>query len=237
MKIIITMAGEGKRFKEIGINVPKYQIICKGRTLFEWALLSLKHFSDFTFIFITRKKHNSSNFINEKCKVLNIVKFHIVELEQLTKGQADTVLTAKELLNLEEQILIYNIDTYVEPGQLKPSLIKGDGWVPCFEAIGNHWSFINFNDKMEVKKITEKVRISNYGTIGLYYFSSFKLFLECYNSFNYNVDQERYIAPLYSHLIANKKKKVYTNIIHKDSVNVLGTPEEIMIFDPNWVGV
>ena len=44
MKIIITMAGEGSRFKKIGIKKSKYEIVARDKTLFEWSMLSLSDF-------------------------------------------------------------------------------------------------------------------------------------------------------------------------------------------------
>ena len=55
MKIIITMAGQGSRFKETGIECPKHEIVARDKTLFEWSVESLKDFfEDSQFIFITR---------------------------------------------------------------------------------------------------------------------------------------------------------------------------------------
>ncbi len=44
MKVIITMAGLGSRFKAIGIEKPKYQIVANGKSLYEWSMLSLEDF-------------------------------------------------------------------------------------------------------------------------------------------------------------------------------------------------
>ena len=63
MKIIITMAGEGSRFKKIGIEKSKYEIIAKDKTLFEWSMLSLVDFFSEEFIFIVKKIDDSHNFI------------------------------------------------------------------------------------------------------------------------------------------------------------------------------
>lgn len=35
MNVVITMGGLGSRFQKVGYTVPKYQIIVKGKTLFE----------------------------------------------------------------------------------------------------------------------------------------------------------------------------------------------------------
>ena len=41
LDIVITMGGLGSRFREAGYTVPKYMIEAKGKTLFEWSLISL----------------------------------------------------------------------------------------------------------------------------------------------------------------------------------------------------
>ncbi len=216
MKVIITMAGEGSRMKKF--NLPKHMVKVMGKTLFEWSIGSLKNFFGNEFIFIARKSHNASKFIEEKCRDFGIKNFCIKEIDRTTKGQAQTVLEAEAELNPDDEIIIYNIDTYVNPKQLKPEDIKGNGWIPAFEAEGDRWSFVKFDSNFKVIEITEKVRISKFGTIGLYYFKSFKLFKECYKKYDYK--GEEYIAPLYS-LIDD----VYVTIV--DDVFVLGTIEDI----------
>jgi len=232
--IIITMAGEGSRFKKAGFDEPKHMIEVKGKTLFEWAILSLKNFFDEKFIFITRKHHNTTDFIKKKCADLGIKDFAIKELDYLTEGQASTVLKSEELIpDLNEEIIIYNIDTFVEPDQLHPKDIKGDGWVPAFKAEGDRWSFVKFDSDEKVTKVTEKIRISNFGTIGLYYFKSFNLFKKIYEEYNFEEIKEKYIAPIYNKLI-NKNLKVHTEILDNSSVHVLGTPEDVVEFWPEF---
>lgn len=234
MKIIITMAGEGSRFRNVGMNKPKYVIIAKDRTLFEWALLSLRNFFSFEFIFITRKEHESNDFIKEKCNSMGIKNYDIKQLNYLTKGQAETVVAAEELINDKDEITIYNIDTYVEPDQLKAKDIKGHGWIPSFKAEGMHWSFVKFDENKRVEEIAEKVKISEFATIGLYYFASYRLFKECHMKHNFN-HKEHYIAPIYAQLIRNKSKSVYTHIIRTEFVHALGTPRELELFDAKFL--
>ena len=75
MKIIITMAGEGSRFKKIGIKKSKYEIVARDKTLFEWSMLSLSDFFSEEFIFIVKKSDNSEEFIKEKCTSFDSVHF------------------------------------------------------------------------------------------------------------------------------------------------------------------
>ena len=230
IKIVITMAGEGIRFKKAGYTIPKHMIKVKDRTMFEWAMLTLKDFYGEEFIFVTLKKNNDLSFINEKCGLLGIKKRKIIPIKNVTSGQAETVLKAEKEINLDAPILIYNVDTYVEPYELRKTDIKGDGFVPCFKADGTHWSFVKFDSNKRIFNITEKIRISEYASIGLYYFSSFSLFRKCFGEYYSQESKEKYIAPIYNILIKNNKQ-VYTSILDSKKVHVLGTPEEVKLFE------
>ena len=211
MNIIITMAGESKRFKQSGVAKPKHLIEAKGKSLFEWAMLSLKYFYDQHFIFITRKDNHDRSFILEKCQSLEIKTPSIQEIDFLTKGQAETALKAEnKITNPDDEIVVYNIDTYVEPDQIKPQHIKGDGWIPAFKAQGDRWSFVKIAPNRQVLDIAEKVKISNYGTIGLYYFKSFGLYKRLYSNFHFENTKERYIAPLYRPMLDDPKMTVFS---------------------------
>lgn len=235
MTIIITMAGMGMRFRNAGYTVPKYMIEAKGKTLFEWSMDSLLGFKEkaLKYIFIVRKEDDASNFIKEKCRYYNINDLEIIEIDYLTDGQATTCLLAIPHLNINDAIMAYNIDTYVEPYEMKWQDIKGDGFIPCFRAEGTHWSFVKTDKQGKVIEVREKERISNNCTLGAYYFSSAKLFKDLYEGYYLDCDgkigQERYIAPLYNYMIT-KGMEVDISIVDKTKVHVLGTPEELLTF-------
>lgn len=67
MNIVITMGGLGSRFQKAGYTVPKYQIEVKGKTLFEWSMISMDAFKKETFIFLVRKEDNAISFIENEC--------------------------------------------------------------------------------------------------------------------------------------------------------------------------
>lgn len=230
------MAGEGKRFTQVGIDLPKYAIKARKKTLFEWSMISLKNFYNNNFIFIVKKDQNATSYIRKKASLMGINNISFLEIDKTTKGQAETAVLAEKLVNdIDDPILIYNIDTYVHPSQLKQKYIKGDGWIPSFEADGYRWSFVDFDENFKVRKVTEKIKISNYGTIGLYYFSSFNLYKKIYEEYPFNKNEERYIAPMYNHVIARTDMEVYTRLIDKNAVHVLGTPKDLEKFDANWM--
>lgn len=235
MTIVITMAGLGTRFKVAGYATPKYMIEVQNKTLFEWSMLSLTDFwtSNNDWIFIVRKEDNSSAFISEQCKKLGIENVKIVELFSNTDGQATTALKAEQYWDKNSELLIYNIDTYIEKGGLLAKDLKGEGFIPCFKGKGDHWSFVKLDDKGRAIKVTEKIRISEYCSLGAYYFKSCKLYEKLYEEYykekNNLVNGEKYIAPLYNYLI-QKKGEVYISDIDVKKIHVLGTPEELEDF-------
>lgn len=235
--IVITMAGRGSRFYEAGYVVPKYEILAHGRSLFAWSMLSLRNFldADSRVIFVCLAENKSTDFVCSQCRSLGLEDVHVVELNQITDGQATSAYVTRDLWHQDEPLLIYNIDTYVNPRVLKPEQIRpgSDGWVPCFQVPGDHWSFVKLNQDGWAEKISEKQRISNNASIGLYWFSRAGEYVVAYEDFfSYNenlVKGERYVAPLYSYLIQNGKKISITDL-PTSAVHVLGTPSELQVF-------
>lgn len=239
MEIVITMAGMGSRFQKAGYKEPKFMIKALGKTLFEWSMDSLVDFNDENtkYTFIVRKECDAKEFIESKMKNYNISNINVIEIDYLTDGQATTCMLAKDNWDKQDELLIYNIDTYVEPHYLKRSDIAGDGFIPCFKADGDHWSFVKTNDSGEVIEIREKQRISDNCTIGAYYFKTCELYEKMYNEY-YDGEREldnneKYIAPIYNYML-EKKMNLYITDIPQERVHVLGTPDELEEFIKNY---
>ncbi len=234
--IVITMGGLGSRFRKAGYTVPKYMIEAKGRTLFEWSMISLEGYRDRTdkFIFIAMKDENNDveAFIKDRCNKLDIREPKVILLDYLTDGQATTAMLAGKYWDKDHALLIYNIDTYVEAGEMNSAELKGDGFIPCFKAEGDHWSFVRLDDKGRVVEIKEKKRISDHCTLGAYYFKTCGLYEDLYNEYYRDsekrelVNGEKYVAPLYDFLLS-KGGEIYISDVAPDKVHVLGTPEEL----------
>lgn len=235
MTIVITMAGLGSRFAKAGYTVPKYMIEAKGRTLFEWSMDSLKGYNkqDTEYIFIVRKEDKAEDFIVSHCQAASIANRKIVEIDKLTDGQATTAMLAAPYWKKDSELMIYNIDTFVESYQLRTEDIAGDGYIPCFHAEGDHWSFVKLDENQRAVEVREKVRISDNCTLGAYYFKSCKLYEDLYEEYYSNQDNlekgEKYVAPLYNFMI-KKGMDVRISLIDFEKVHVLGTPEELEIF-------
>lgn len=233
--ILITMAGNGDRFRRAGFALPKFKIEVRGRTLFHWALASLGDFlpGGGEVIFAARSEHEPDAFIAAEAAALGIGRHSVVHFDRVTDGQATTALLAGEALaDKRAPVLIYNIDTYVEPEFLRAGQARGNGWIPCFPGEGNGWSFARAGEDGMVEELAEKRRISPHATVGLYWFRSFELYQACYQAHFARggaVNGERYIAPMYNTLIAGHGG-VRLSVIPKEAVHPLGTPEEVEAF-------
>ena len=208
MNIIITMAGLGSRFKKAGFTQPKYMIEVKGKTLFEWSMMSLTDYfaqGDVKCILIVRKADNARDFIVEQLEKFNVTDAEVVEIDALTDGQATSAMLAEPYWKADDEMVVYNIDTYIESGTMKYSDISGDGFIPCFNAPGDHWSFVKLDKNGEAIEVREKERISDNCTVGLYYFKTCALYKKIYDEYytdeSHLEKNEKYIAPLYNYMI------------------------------------
>ena len=235
--IVITMAGRGSRFYQAGFTQPKYEIEAHGRSLFEWSLLSLHNFlqPDTQVVFVCLAENHSADYVVSQSRRLGLHNVQVIELDQVTDGQATSAYLSREFWRQDDALLIYNIDTYVNPRALRPEQIRpgSDGWVPCFSVGGTHWSFVKLDADGWAERITEKQRISDHASIGLYWFARAADFSEAYQVYFSNpanlVAGERYVAPLYSHLISHGRRISIADLPVAD-VHVLGTPAELQTF-------
>ena len=231
--IVIPMAGLSSRFFKAGFDVPKYQLkLPNQQTVFEWAVSSFEHYFDSElFVFIVRDVYDTPAFAKTCIEKLGIQHYEIVVLNQETCGQAETVaLGLKQLKNLnsDDDCYIFNIDSKRHQF-IKPSIASQvDGYLEVFKGEGEHWSFIELNEYNQVIRTTEKVRISNLCSDGLYFFnkiSTFLMLVENALSEQDFVKGELYIAPLYNRLI-QKGDKVGYDLIEQNQISFCGTPDE-----------
>lgn len=232
MAVVVAMAGSGSRFRRAGYECPKYMIEARGKTLFEWSMESLGDYLAHASrcIFVVKAEDSAKEFILLKCRELGISNPQVLELAVSTDGQATTCFLAAGSCRPSEPLMVYNIDTYVEPGGLLFEDIAGDGHIPCFKASGDHWSFVRVDASGKAVEVREKRRVSDNCTLGAYYFSSVRLFCDLYEKYyagDVNIEKgEKYIAPLYNQMI-KEGLAVTISDIPEEKVHVLGTPAEL----------
>lgn len=235
MNFLITMAGEGRRFREAGFRLPKMLIKAKSKTLLEWSVDSLPLSLCNRLIFVAQLEHEENFSLSDKIKAIyshRVKSLHFVFIEKLTRGQSETAYLAKDVVDPSEPLLIFNIDTQFASSTLERNLLlkNVDGVLGSFHSVEKRFSFAALDDKGYVKKTAEKEVISTNALTGLYHFTSPSDFFEAAESaFEKNelTNGEFYIAPLYNHLVA-KGKKLIVDVA--DEVNILGTPDELKLF-------
>lgn len=235
MKILLTMAGLGSRFKDAGYTEEKYAIQFRGHSLLDWSLASLIGFRDSELVLITRDSPGIDEYVRSSAERLGFGKVKVIVLDRVTRGQAETAILAEPAFEKDEDILIFNTDTFVDPTYLKPSDIRGEGWIPTFNAPGDKWSFVDADLDGKAIRTTEKVRISDDCSVGLYYFSSFFAFQQIVTEASY--EKELYVAPLYNQWI-ERGHETYLHRLPENAVTVLGTPDDLKDAElknrPHW---
>lgn len=225
------MAGLSSRFFKAGYDKPKYQLMLGEETVFSWAVKSFeKYFQTDKFVFIYRDVYDTSRFIQSELEKLGILDYELVCLPKETLGQADTVYQGISHIISDEEIYIFNIDSKILNFQKPSWTSECDGYLEVFKGEGDNWSFVLPDNKnsLRVLRTTEKERISDLCSDGLYYFrkkSIFeKLFLEAKQN-NKTAKGEYYIAPLYNQMI-DDDLNVFYNLIDGDDILFCGTPDE-----------
>lgn len=238
MNIVMPMAGRGSRFADAGYTLPKPLIDVRGKPMYAWATDSLPLDLAHRLIFICLREH----LIDLKLQQDILERYEryqpiIITLDEVTQGQACTVLKAREWINNKQPLLIFNADTY-SPTTLANSLAKWGpgvaGALDVFEAAGDKWSFARWENDHRVVETAEKQRISPWASTGLYYFSRGTDFVKHADAMiaqNDRTSREFYIAPLYNRMIA-EGADIRANIVSE--VWVLGTPEDLQYFEGNY---
>lgn len=227
--IIITMAGLSSRFSKAGYQVPKYALELDGITLFEWAVRSFEHYFDCEhFLFVVRPDSFSRSFVENAVQKLGIRSYEIFCLDRDTQGQAETAYLALQSHGDDFPITVFNIDT-IRYDYRKPEFLpECDGYLEVFRGEGEHWSFVEPGLDASVTRTTEKDRISDLCSDGLYYFKSQQQFCSIFEqaiAANEQVKGEFYIAPLYNRLIEAGGVVKY-DVIGPEQIDFCGTPDE-----------
>jgi len=236
MTVVITMAGMGSRFKERGYRLPKFRIAARGRALIEWSLLSLQAFFEQRFVFVCLAEE-SEEWITSTAIALGITNCIVAKRPSVSRGQAETAFDALMHVDWSQPLWIYNIDTYVVPGVMRPQEMgAAAGCIPVFQCSESNMSFVCHGSGNDVIEIAEKRPISRWATVGLYGFSSTASFSECYEE-TYELGglrathAERYVAPVYERMLV-RGERIVAPRLESGNVNVLGTPDQVLNFDP-----
>lgn len=229
MNIVIPMAGAGSRFSRVGFSVPKPLIEVHGKPMYQWATNSLPLKKDCNLVFIIRQDDFTEQLVADIETNYAEYQPKIKILAKLTRGQAETVYLAQDLLDLTQPTLIHNADTAFERMQLPDA--HSFGGLVVFEPAPNdaRWSFAKTLDQHsdQVVEVREKVIISRHASTGTYYFADTRWLIKTIqDTLQHNLTEqgEFYLAPLYNVAI---EAGYYIQTLECENFTCLGTPEEL----------
>ena len=233
MYLIITMAGLYQRFEDFSLNVPKYLLPYKSRSIFFWVL---KNYSNYNFkkiiLLINKRDISFINLINEDLKNLRIKNFEKILIEN-TSSQIETTHVGLNIIKtkIEEKhaIVVTNVDTILINRNFKiyKNLMKKyDCVVDIFESNNKSYSYVLFDKKNNLINFKEKVVISNSASSGLYIFKNINLLKDLVKKAQNS--KNRYFSELINSMIKSKYKVTHNNLDKKKHTIVLGTPEEYL---------
>jgi dTDP-glucose pyrophosphorylase len=237
------MAGEGSRFKQAGIDIPKPLIKANGIPFFVRALSSIKDsFDDLKVTCIIQSKHDVNNELSNSIKH-EIPFANIVVLQKLTNGAVETCLAAKPFMCKDDAILIMDCDLEWKSNKYIlaiKSLLRSDsstigGLLLSFDSDKPRYSYARIDKDNVVIETAEKSVISNNALVGAYYFNTVDDFILSSDKLVTNNKlsdiKEYYISLLYNYLIQNGR----TVMLYKvDTLHSFGTPEELNEYEHSF---
>jgi capsule biosynthesis phosphatase len=225
---VVCAAGDGTRFRRLFGDMPKPLLRLLGASLLEWSLRSLPIFADDRIILVTRTAHRVKERLADTISArypFNDIRW--VELPALTRGQLETALLCADELDPAASVAIFNSDTYFQSPTLVPLMAdrECEGVVPCSREEGTAWSFCAVNERDHVIDVREKERISEWATVGLYFFRDGTKWLRRAREALATGDQrELYVAPLYQQYIRAGERVVIDRV---SLFRPMGTPEQV----------
>ncbi len=237
LNIVIPMAGAGSRFSREGYTDPKPLIPINGLPMIRVVINNLKPSRPHRFIFVCQQAHVDAYGLEEKltrwapgCEIIG--------LRGLTEGAACTVLTIRELIDNQDELMIANSDQYVDVDidDYLASMDRGnlDGIIMTMRANDPKWSFVGLDDNNLVTRVVEKEVISNEATVGIYNFRhgcDFVMAADRMIARDLRVNNEYYVAPAYNQLIEDGQRVGIYNV-GEEAVGMygLGTPTDLKLF-------
>ena len=205
--LLIPMAGEGKRFKEVNFKTIKPMITIGSQTILEKSLKDMSNFKK-KIIILKKEVYQNNNIIKKILKKLKLEKFI---LNKSTLGQSDTIYKLKNIVPKEKSILVHSCD-YIMKFYLnknKSLFFSSDAIVFVYKLqsriVKDYKSFAYCKvdkNKNKILEIKEKILISNephndFMAVGTFWFKRMQIFTDMHEAAiksKNTVNGEYYIA-------------------------------------------
>ena len=238
MQVIVGMAGAGSRFTSDGYTVPKPLCRVGSTTMIAKAVESLGY-QHCTHTFVVQQEH-LENYSWLQDHLSNLAQeVNIVALDGVTDGAACSLLQARELIYNDEplisinsdQVLNWDAELFGEACVQEPET----SWVMTYPHNDIKHSFVRVVEG-RVVEAAEKVAISHDATVGVYHWSSGKLF--CNGAEQMIADEhthngEYYLAPIYNYTSKTNIVKPYP--VQATNFTPVGTPSDLNTYHGRYI--
>jgi NDP-sugar pyrophosphorylase family protein len=227
------MAGLGSRFASAGYKAPKPLIDVAGKPMIIRVMENLYQ-PGAKFTLLARKEHIEGN-LELVAQIQSQFYAVFIPIDKLTEGTACTVLFARSHLAPGEEVVIANSDQIIDDcftqfiSDAKARSLDGSILTFIDAELNSKWSFAKVDSTGFVTEVQEKKAISEFATVGIYYFKRadelidgvIQMIIE-----NDRVNNEFYTCPVYNYLIRQGKKVGIFNI-DQSQMHGIGTPEDL----------
>ena len=239
MRILLPMAGAGKRFQECGYDKPKPLIDVNGKAMIERVVENLGLENDY--IFILQEEHYDQYAVQLENAWRNVNSRRLVFTNGLTQGAACTALLAEQYIDDFDPLMIANCDQIMEYNRQEFYdwfyTAEVEGAVFTFNSRSPKHSYVRLDeDGKYIVEVAEKQVISNIATVGVYCWRRGTDFVHAAGKMiknNVRTNNEFYIAPSINQ---NLNDGAQFETYHIRRHHPIGTPEELIKY-LNYKGI
>ncbi len=234
--LLIPMAGAGTRFAAAGYTMPKPFIPIGPIPMLSHALAGL---------YCDRGGHTvaqttwlvASDAIPLAEYWGRAYNARLIVTPGMAQGAAAACLLASEWIDNDEPLIIANCDQWIAPRVMEHFLTameerKLDGGLLTFPASETKWSYARIDAEGLVQEVAEKLPISPFANVGVYYFRCGHMFVDAATVMitdDIRTRGEFYVAPTFNEMILDDKRVGIYNIAANEMYG-LGTPEDVAAF-------
>ncbi|MGY1748054.1 MULTISPECIES: glycosyltransferase family 2 protein [unclassified Modestobacter] len=237
LQVLMPMGGLGTRFRKVGITTPKPLIEVGGVPMFQRALRSFDPWQGEKSVTVVVREDNDREF-DLAARVRGVEpSAEIVLLDHDTRGAVETCLEARDRLDPDQPLVIMDCDIafdspeYFRVLQAAVERQDVDGLLLSFHSDLPRYSFAEVGADGLVTRTAEKQAISTDALMGVYSFTSARVFLDAAERLvARQIDAampEYYVSLVFNELIGSGRR---VGLVRGDFY-CFGTPEELAAFE------
>lgn len=236
LQVLMPMGGLGTRFRRVGVTTPKPLIEVDGAPMFQRALRSLAPWDgERTVTVVVRTDDDDEHGLASRVLEAEPAA-SIVLLDHDTRGAVETCLVARDRLDPDQPLVIMDCDIAFDSPEyfraLGAAAERGDldGLLLSFRSTEPRYSFAEVGPGGLVVRTAEKQAISSDALMGVYSFTSARVFLDAADRLMAKqIDAampEYYVSLIFNELIGSGRS---VGLVRGDFY-CFGTPEELAAY-------